>query len=124
MTAPLRPLTTPTAVVTAGASLLADALDVQGVTTLRVDWAPPVDDTGAAVTAVMGDPRRRAGNALALERMLAAEAALVDVRPAAEALGLERGQFLHAGPPARTACWSSGPSTAFIQRSRSITSAP
>ena len=99
MTAPLRPLTTPTAVVTAGASLLADALDVQGVTTLRVDWAPPVDDTGAAVAAVMGDLRRRAGNALALERMLAAEAALVDVRPAAEALGLERGQFLHAGPP-------------------------
>jgi len=99
MTTPLRPLTTPTAVVTAGASLLADALDVQGVTTLRVDWAPPVDDTGAAVTAVMGDLRRRAGNALALERMLAAEAALVDVRPAAEALGLERGQFLHAGPP-------------------------
>ncbi len=99
MTTPLRPLTTPTAVVTAGASLLADALDVQGVTTLRVDWAPPVDDTGAAVAAVMGDLRRRAGNALALERMLAAEAALVDVRPAAEALGLERGQFLHAGPP-------------------------
>ena len=31
--------------------------------------------------------------------MLAAEAHLVDVRPAAEALGLERGQFLHAGPP-------------------------
>ncbi|MBY9076259.1 DUF1116 domain-containing protein [Nocardioides sp. WL0053] len=92
-------MTTPTAVVTAGASLLADALDVQGVTTLRVDWAPPVDDTGAAVAAVMGDLRRRAGNALALERMLAAEAALVDVRPAAEALGLERGQFLHAGPP-------------------------
>ena len=99
MTTPLRPLTTPTAVVTAGASLLADALDVQGVTTLRVDWAPPVDDSGAAVAAVMGDLRRRAGNALALERMLAAEAALVDVRPAAEALGLERGQFLHAGPP-------------------------
>ena len=47
----------------------------------------------------MGDLRRRAANALALERMLAAEAALVDVRPAAEALGLERGQFLHAGPP-------------------------
>ena len=26
-------------------------------------------------------------------------ASLVDVRPAAEALGLDRGTFLHAGPP-------------------------
>jgi hypothetical protein len=31
--------------------------------------------------------------------MLGAEAHLVDVLPASEALGLERGQFLHAGPP-------------------------
>jgi hypothetical protein len=32
-------------------------------------------------------------------RLLSAGAELVDVRPAAEALGLERGSFLHAGPP-------------------------
>jgi hypothetical protein len=31
--------------------------------------------------------------------MLAAGARLVDVRPAREALGLEPGTFLHAGPP-------------------------
>jgi hypothetical protein len=99
MSTPLKSLATPTAVVTAGASLLADAVDQQGVTTRRVEWKPPADDTGAAVAAVMGDARRRAANAQALERMLAAEASLVDVRPAAEALGLERGQFLHAGPP-------------------------
>jgi hypothetical protein len=47
----------------------------------------------------MGDPRRRAANARALEAMLGAQAVLVDVLPASEALGLERGQFLHAGPP-------------------------
>ncbi len=92
-------LTTPTTVVTAGAALLADAIEQQGVATSRVDWQPPVDDTGEAVTAVMGDPRRKDANTKALQAMLAAEATLVDVRPAAEALGLERGQFLHAGPP-------------------------
>ena len=31
--------------------------------------------------------------------MLTAGAELVDVRPASEALGLEPGAFLHAGPP-------------------------
>ncbi|MGK2874858.1 MAG: DUF1116 domain-containing protein, partial [Nocardioides sp.] len=45
------------------------------------------------------DPRREAANALALERFLAVTASLVDVAPASEVLGLERGQFLHAGPP-------------------------
>ncbi|MFZ2501388.1 MAG: DUF1116 domain-containing protein, partial [Nocardioides sp.] len=40
-----------------------------------------------------------AANAVALARMTSAEATLVDVRPAAEALGLDRGTFLHAGPP-------------------------
>jgi hypothetical protein len=38
-------------------------------------------------------------NARALTAMLAAEAHLVDVLPAAEALGLGPGEFLHAGPP-------------------------
>ena len=48
---------------------------------------------------VLADDRRRAANAEALRRMTAAGADLVDVRPAREALGLERGTFLHAGPP-------------------------
>jgi hypothetical protein len=91
-------LTTPTTVVTAGAGLLADAVEQQAVTTRRVDWQPPAGDAGA-LAAVMGDPRRRAANAKALEAMLAAQAHLVDVRPASEVLGLEPGQFLHAGPP-------------------------
>ena len=45
-------------VVTAGAELFADALDSQGVTTERVEWAPPVAGTEDALTAVMLDPRR------------------------------------------------------------------
>jgi hypothetical protein len=92
------PLSTPSAVVTAGAGLLADAVAVQAVSTVRVLWQPPAGDPAALAT-VMGDPRRTAANAAALARMLAAQALLVDVLPASEALGLEPGQFLHAGPP-------------------------
>jgi len=95
----MKPLTTPESVVTAGASLLADAVEQQGVEALRVDWRPPVEGAAASVATVMGDRRRKAANAAALERMLAAEAKLVDVRPASEALGLKPGEFLHAGPP-------------------------
>jgi hypothetical protein len=91
-------LSTPPAVVTAGAALLADALAQQAVEVSPVLWQPPAGDP-AAVAAVMGDARRRDANARALEAMLGAEAHLVDVLPASEALGLERGQFLHAGPP-------------------------
>ena len=91
-------LTTPTAVVTAGAGLLADAVASQAVATHRVEWQPPAGDA-AALADVMADRRRRAANEDALARMLAAEATLVDVRPASEALGLEPGRFLHAGPP-------------------------
>jgi Protein of unknown function (DUF1116) len=92
------PLSTPSAVVTAGAGLLADAVAAQAVSTVRVLWQPPAGDPAALAT-VMGDPRRTAANAAALERMLGAQALLVDVLPASEALGLEPGQFLHAGPP-------------------------
>ncbi|MEO5708529.1 MAG: DUF1116 domain-containing protein [Nocardioidaceae bacterium] len=91
-------LSTPPAVVTAGASLLADALTRQAVEVSPVQWQPPSGDPESLV-AVMGDPRRVAANAEALAAMLAAEAHLVDVLPAAEALGLGRGEFLHAGPP-------------------------
>lgn len=99
MSTSLRPLATPTAVVTAGAALLADAIDAQGVTAARVEWQPPTGETGPAIAAVMADPRRKAANVQSLEAMLSAEATLVDVRPASETLGLERGHFLHAGPP-------------------------
>ncbi len=92
-------LTEPPSVITAGADLFADALESQGVETTRVDWQPPVPGTEDASWAVMADARRAAANREAGARMLAAEATLVDVRPAAEALGLERGHFLHAGPP-------------------------
>jgi hypothetical protein len=86
-------------VATSGVALFAETLRAQAVPVTEVDWRPPLGGSGAALAAVMGDPRRAGANTLALERMTAAEASLVDVLPAAEALGLDRGSFLHAGPP-------------------------
>ncbi|MDT9594018.1 DUF1116 domain-containing protein [Nocardioides zeae] len=92
-------LTGTPSVVTAGAALFPDALRTQGVEVTEVTWAPPTAGTSGHLARVLADPRRVEANRLAAERMLAAGAHLVDVRPASEALGLERGQFLHAGPP-------------------------
>jgi len=55
--------------------------------------------TEADLAAVMADMRRVAGNAEAMRRMLAIRPQLVDVVPAADALALQSGEFLHAGPP-------------------------
>jgi hypothetical protein len=92
-------LTGPPGVVTAGAGLLAEALRAQAVEVIEVEWQPPPSAAEDALVAVMADGRRPAANRRALEAMLAAGAVLVGVRPAGAALGLQPGQFLHAGPP-------------------------
>jgi Protein of unknown function (DUF1116) len=84
-------------VVTAGVDLLAEALAVQSVEVRRVDWRPPL--AADPLVRVLADPRRRMANEHALARMLRAGADLVDLRPGRDALGLEPGQLLHAGPP-------------------------
>ncbi|GAA4725945.1 DUF1116 domain-containing protein [Pedococcus ginsenosidimutans] len=100
MTNPLRGLLGQDPVVaTAGAGMFAEALRDQAVVVSEVDWRPPPEVSLPALTRVLADRRRADANALALQRMTAAGADLVDVRPASEALGLERGTFLHAGPP-------------------------
>jgi hypothetical protein len=86
-------------VVAAGTPLLAEALGEQAVPVESVDWRPPPPGTERALASLMGDPRRAAANATALDRLLAVHPYLVDVRPAREVLDLERGTFLHAGPP-------------------------
>ncbi len=86
-------------VVNVGTDLLADAVEAQAVDVTRVDWRPPMPGTEADLATVAGDPRRKEANERALEAMLGVTAHLVDVAPASEVLGLERGQFLHAGPP-------------------------
>ena len=100
MTSPLRGLLgTDPVVATAGVGLFADALRDQAVTVSETDWQPPMEGTEGDLARVMGDPRRAQANATAVARMTASTAALVDVVPAGEALGLEKGSFLHAGPP-------------------------
>ena len=87
-------------VAAVGAGLFSEALAEQAVQVTQARWQPPMAgvDVGA-LRRVLLDARREAANRLAFERMVAAGADLVDVRPAAQALGLERGTFLHAGPP-------------------------
>ncbi len=92
-------MSTPTAVVAAGADLLATAAESQAVPVTRVDWRPPMPGTEADLVTVATDPLRAEANARALAAMLEVDAILVDVAPASEVLGLERGHFLHAGPP-------------------------
>ena len=91
-----------------GVSLFADALRAQAVSVTEAAWQPPMAGTAGDLARVLADPRRDDANAEALRRMTAAGADLVDVRPAHEALGLERGTFLHAGPPIECAR-ASGP---------------
>ena len=92
-------MSTPTHVVSAGAGLFADAVAAQAVDVTRVDWHPPMPGTEPDLVTVAADPLRRDANARALASMLGVTAHLVDVAPASEVLGLEKGQFLHAGPP-------------------------
>jgi hypothetical protein len=89
-------------VVATGVSLFAEALRDQAVDVTTVDWRPPLGaghGVEEPLVRVLADPRRAEANATAAARMLAAGARLVDVRPARDALGLEPGTFLHAGPP-------------------------
>jgi hypothetical protein len=86
-------------VVTAGVELFARSLRDQGAEPVEIDWRPPLDGLGPEIARILADPRTAAANATALGRVLAAEPHWVGVTTAREALGLERGQFLHAGPP-------------------------
>ena len=100
MTGPVSaPMSSPTHVVSVGADLLADAVAAQATGVTRVDWRPPMPGTETDLATVAADPLRLDANRRALAAMLGVTARLVDVAPAAEVLGLERGQFLHAGPP-------------------------
>jgi uncharacterized protein DUF1116 len=85
--------------ITAGASLFAEAAEAQAARVTPVDWRPPMPGTEGDLAAVLADPRRVAANAEAVRRIQAARALLVDVLPAGEALGLGPRDILHAGPP-------------------------
>jgi hypothetical protein len=93
------PTQAPAGVVSVGIDLFAQALTDQAVPVTRVDWQPPMPGTADDLAVVAADPLRNDANRRAAEAMLAVQATLVDVAPASEVLGLEPGQFLHAGPP-------------------------
>ncbi|MBM9462484.1 DUF1116 domain-containing protein [Aeromicrobium sp. YIM 150415] len=101
-------------VVTSGVGLFADALDAQAVGVNRVDWRPPMEGTEDDLVTVATDPLRLDANRRAVDAMTSTQAMVVDVAPASELLGLERGQFLHAGPPLK---WenASGPMRGALQ---------
>ena len=95
-------------VVTAGASLFADALIAQVTTPRQLQWAPPVPGSEADLAAIGADPRTHSATAESVRRLTTASPQWVDVVPAREALGLGPREFLHAGPPVEWAD-ASGP---------------
>ncbi len=95
-------------VVTAGVPLFSDALAQQAATPIPVDWAPPAAGTAADLAAIAADRRTADASAESARRLTTARPHWVDVVPAREALGLDRHEFLHAGPPATWAT-ASGP---------------
>lgn len=86
-------------VVSTGVSIFADALTDQAVDVTRVDWRPPMEGTEADLATLATDPLRADANAKALAAYLGVQGDVVGLAPASEVLGLEKGQFLHAGPP-------------------------
>jgi hypothetical protein len=92
-------LRAPEVVVTVGAPIFDEALAAQGVATVPVEWRPPPAGSVGAVHTVSADPRLAEANRTAIGRMAAVRPRLVDVVPAADAIGLGRHQLLHAGPP-------------------------
>ena len=84
-------------VVTAGAPLFAEELRSQNVRVEEIQWRPYPQI--AEMTRIYSDSRLLSANQLALSRMLASEARLVDIKTAEEALELEKYSLLHAGPP-------------------------
>jgi Protein of unknown function (DUF1116) len=101
-------LVAPRAVITVGAPTLDEALVAQGVPTVPVTWRPPPARSAAAVAAVSAAPGLAEANRRAIDRMAAVRPHLVDIRPAAEVVGLGRHELLHAGPPIEWAT-ASGP---------------
>jgi len=87
------------AVVTAGLGLFTDSLSAQAVEVTPVLWRPPLPGTDEALATVAADPRTPVANAEAVRRLTTSRPRLVAIERAGDALGIERGEFLHAGPP-------------------------
>lgn len=95
-------LDAPPRVVTIGLDLFARELERLGVSHVAVDWRPPAA-VDRRLTSLLARLDRRAeidaANAEALRRLVGGEPALIDCRPARDAIGLPERVVLHAGPP-------------------------
>jgi hypothetical protein len=90
-------LNDPPAAVVAGPELFVSSLVAQRVPVTAVEWQPPATVDGLAG---LWCDEVDAANRSALDRLLAAQPSLVDVRPAIEVVpGMSRDTVLHAGPP-------------------------
>jgi uncharacterized protein DUF1116 len=96
-------LGSPLRAVNLGLETFALELERAGVTVTHVDWRPPAGAEGATAGLLERLEARRdaidRANADAVTRLGSGEPALIDCRPAREALGLPDGTVLHAGPP-------------------------
>ncbi|HET7328865.1 MAG TPA: DUF1116 domain-containing protein [Nocardioidaceae bacterium] len=92
------------AVANVGLSSFETPLRAEGVDVTSIDWRPPAegdDELGLKLARLVNHPVVEAANATAMERILAVQPQLVDVRPAREVLPrlAEERLLLHAGPP-------------------------
>lgn len=97
---------TPLQVVNIGIGTFAETLRQQEVPVVELDWQPPAGgDTDLVEILKQTDGSRElaekidAANREAVERIHTAQPQVVDVQPAAQALGLTGRTVLHAGPP-------------------------
>lgn len=89
----------PLVAIAAGIDTLAVELEAQGAAVERVDYRPPAAAAEELERLSAFADRIVAANREALGRMRAAQPLLLGITTAADALGLEPGSFLHAGPP-------------------------
>lgn len=91
----------PLRVINVGLERFAEDLKKHDVSVIQVDWSPPVGgefQVGGIATEALEIIDK--ANAEALERILAAQPILADVKAAGDVIdGLDEGVILHAGPP-------------------------
>ncbi|MBE7551171.1 MAG: DUF1116 domain-containing protein [Anaerolineales bacterium] len=97
---------TPLQIINIGIGDFAETLRQQDVPVVEVEWQPPAGGDANLVEILKQTDGSRelaekidAANQEAVERILASQPRVVDVAPAAQALGLAGRIILHAGPP-------------------------
>lgn len=91
-------------IINVGSPSFIDDYDRQNVKYTHLNWSPPAGGNQRLITALkyiktFGEEIKKANQA-AVDRIKKAEAVLIDIKPAIEAIpGMTRNTILHAGPP-------------------------